>query len=122
MFVFVTVNWSECMHILFTKLFCFSMAKESQSIPTSDIQKITDCSLYRDSRLLFNSHYFCVDCSEKLIGGVPCPLCQPFLSIPEDRCNGVSRNYLRDKLEDLHQQFVEKGSNITGEKHFGKRI
>ena len=92
------------------------MAREVQSIPASDIQKIADCPLS------FNSHYFCVDCSQKVNEGVPCPLCRPFLSIPEDRCNGVSRNYLKDKLEDLHQLFVEKSLNITGEKLFGKRI
>ena len=79
------------------------MAKEFQSLSTSDIQKIADCSLYRDSGLSFNSHHFCVDCSEKLIDGVPCPLCRPFLAIPDDRLDGIPRNCLVDKLEDLHQ-------------------
>ena len=109
------------MTVFIINIFCFRMAKEFQSKTTSDIQKITDCSLYRDSRLLFNSHYFCVDCYEKC-EGVPCPLCRPLLSIPEDRCNEVSRNYLVDKLEDLHQLFVEKSLNIMGEKQFGKQI
>ena len=93
------------------------MAREFQ--PTSDIQKVADCSLYRDSGLSLNRHYFCVDCSEKLVEGVPCPLCQPFLAIPDNRHDGAPRNYLVDKLEDLHQLFVEKSSNITCEKRFG---
>ena len=107
---------------VYIHFFCFSMGREIESTPTRDIQKITDCSLYRDSGLSFNFHHFCVDCSEKLIEGVPCPLCRPFLAIPDDRHDGVPMDYLVDKLEDLHQLFVERSLNITCEKRFGKRI
>ena len=98
------------------------MARGIQSIPTSDIRKIAVCPLYKASGLSVNNHYFCVDCSEKLTEDVPCPLCRPFLAIQDDGHDGVARNCLVDKLEDLHQQFVENTLNISNEKRFGERI
>ena len=84
----------------------------SENFSSSNIQRITNCSANNDK------HFFCVDCLENPVTRESCSLCRPFFSIPDDLYDGISRNYFMEKLEDLHQLFVEK--TIIGEKRFGK--
>ena len=86
----------------------------SEKFSSSNIKQITNCSAYNDK------HFFCVDCLENPVTRESCALCRPFFSIPDDVYDGISNNYFMEKLEDLHQLFVEKTLNITREKQFGK--
>ena len=97
----------------------------SETFSDIQLQLITDCSMYSDPRVSLKEQFFCVDCS----AGEPatresCPLCKPFLAIPDERYDGVQRNYVMEKLLDLHQLYVERTSYrsicIPVEKLFGK--
>ena len=97
----------------------------AKSIPplTDDMRKIIDCSLYNDPRVLVKRHRFCVDCSEKRNPVEnQCPLCRKFREVQDTGCHGYPGSYVKEKLSDLHQQFVEKSLKVTGEKHFGEAL
>ena len=97
----------------------------AKSIPplTDDMQKIIDCSLYNDPRVSVKRHRFCVDGSKrKNTGENPCPLCRTFKEVQDTGCHGYPASYVKEKLSDLHQQYVEKSLKVTGEKHFGEAL
>ena len=98
------------------------MAKSISPL-TDDMQNIIDCSLYNDPRVLVKRHTFCVDCSErKSTGENLCPLCRTFQEVQDTGCHGYPGNYVKEELSDLHQLFVEKSLNVTGEKQFGEAL
>ena len=90
---------------------------------TDDLKQISECSLYRDPRVSERArlHTFCGACKETAtINQESCPLCRPLFGIPEDACGSIPKNYVKEKLVDLHQEYLEKKLNLKDEKVIGK--
>ena len=76
--------------------------------------------IVKECLLRKKSHTFCVDCLEtKSFDEDPCQLCRPFYTILNNGCGGYSREYVMEKLVDLHGSFVERNLNVA-EKTIGE--
>ena len=92
---------------------------------TDDLKQISECSLYRDPRVSKRArlHTFCRECRETAtINQDSCPLCRPFLRLPEDGYGRILKKSANEKLVDLHQEYLEKKMNLKDEKVIGEFI
>ena len=84
---------------------------EHISLLAENFNNIKECFLH------YKNHTFCDDCLErKRFDEDPCQLCRPFYSIPDSGYGGYSREYLLEKLADLHHSCVENISASGVEK------
>ena len=115
------VDW-----IYYLKLICrlFSSYRMTKRLPslTGDLKQISECRLYRDPRVSLRArlHAFCRDCEETAtVNPDSCPLCRPFFRIPKVGYGSIPKNYVEEKLVDLHQEYLEKKLNLKDEKVIG---
>ena len=90
---------------------------------TGDLKQISECSLYRDPRVSERArlHTFCGECEETAtINQKSCPLCRPLFGIPEDGYGSIPKDYVEEKLVDLHQEYLEKKLKLKDEKVIGE--
>ena len=89
------------------------MAEQISSL-VDNFDNVKECLLHT------KTHTFCVDCLEtKNFDEDPCQLCRPFYTILNNGCGGYSREYLMEKLVDLHESFVERNLKVA-EKTIGE--
>ena len=110
---------------LFESIVSFSPFRMATYLPslTGDSKQISECWLCRDPRISRQArlHYFCEECKKEANGGQDsCPLCRTLSTIPADGCESIPTKYIKEKLIDLHQLYLEKKHKLTGEKIIGE--
>ena len=98
------------------------MAKRRPAM-TGELKQISECSLYRDPRVSHRArlHTFCLECKDSsAVNQDSCPLCRPFRGIPDEKSGSFPKNYVKEKLVDLHQEYLERKLNLKDQKVIGK--